>query len=262
VLLLQHLLYLEKQRMRILSSILLLTWFCLTTRSWSKIHRFLFWRRVRYYASILCVYPPLSSEPFQDPLTPAPRLPTSQDSNNHFVQASSSSTTPSAHPQSLYTLEIPNTWPPKSRDIGVGLNNVGNTCFLNSVLQCLLHTPALIYIVIKHAPTKECLVGAGAFCMICKFRDLVFKTTMSSSAGYSYTPVSVLQSLKKIAKSLSHGRQEDAHEFLRYIIDAFQRSALHDTDPYVHFTPLLFNIQAVLLLQESTACRKRDYLGA
>jgi ubiquitin C-terminal hydrolase len=32
---------------------------------------------------------------------------------------------------------------------GPGLNNHGNTCFLNSTLQCLLHTPALSQVLLR-----------------------------------------------------------------------------------------------------------------
>lgn len=40
------------------------------------------------------------------------------------------------------------------RGIGSGLTNVGNTCFLNSVLQCLLYTPPL-YNYLTSAEHKE-----------------------------------------------------------------------------------------------------------
>lgn len=44
----------------------------------------------------------------------------------------------------------------EARSVGCGLCNLGNTCFLNSVLQCLTYTPPLFNYVASGQHSKSC----------------------------------------------------------------------------------------------------------
>jgi ubiquitin carboxyl-terminal hydrolase 36/42 len=79
--------------------------------------------------------------------------------------------------------------------------------------------------------------------MMCRFRTVAVQAigvNAASSQIRCFNPSAITTNLKSIAKSLRLGRQEDAHEFLRYSIDAFQRAALYGTDPYVD--PFRFDV--------------------
>ncbi|XP_033923670.1 ubiquitin carboxyl-terminal hydrolase 36 [Melopsittacus undulatus] len=106
--------------------------------------------------------------------------------------------------------------------IGAGLCNLGNTCFLNSTVQCLTYTPPLAnYLLSKE---HRCTRDQGSFCMICIMQNHVAQAFANS--GSVIKPVAFVRDLKKIAGHMRFGQQEDAHEFLRYTIDAMQKSCL------------------------------------
>ncbi|KAJ1729084.1 hypothetical protein LPJ61_003697, partial [Coemansia biformis] len=116
------------------------------------------------------------------------------------------------------------------RAIGPGLHNLGNTCFLNSVLQCLTYTPPLAEYMLAREHSAGC--RAGDSCMLCKFEAHVVRA-LSKREGAAVSPKAIVGRLRLVARHMRVGRQEDAHEFLRLLIDAFQKSLLVGIDPKI-----------------------------
>ncbi|TEB19403.1 cysteine proteinase [Coprinellus micaceus] len=104
-------------------------------------------------------------------------------------------------------LENANLPPCQSRR---GLVNLGQTCFLNVVLQCLVHNPLLrnYFLGDKHN-WRNCKLDT---CTCCEM-DKLF-TEVYSDDPAPYGPTSFLHTLWKVASSeLSGYAQQDAHEF-------------------------------------------------
>lgn len=110
----------------------------------------------------------------------------------------------------------------------LGLRNLGNTCYLNSVLQCLTYTPPLANFCLRYLHSSVCDFGAGkdkkGECPFCILEKRIARSLSSESV--SDAPVKINSCLRIYAEHFRSGRQEDAHEFLRYVIDACHNTCL------------------------------------
>ncbi|KAG8632826.1 hypothetical protein MANES_18G059900v8 [Manihot esculenta] len=104
-----------------------------------------------------------------------------------------------------------------------GLINCGNSCYANAVLQCLSFTPPLTAYFVQGLHSKEC--ANKDWCFTCEFERLVLKAKEGISP---LSPIGMLSQLQRLGSQLGSGREEDAHEFLRYAIDTMQSVCLKE----------------------------------
>ena len=113
---------------------------------------------------------------------------------------------------------------PTVMPIGPGLLNLGNTCFLNSVLQCLTYTPPLANYLLSGEHGKKCRIEG--FCLVCELEKHLLMSLGKSNGPRVIQPTGTVGHLKWISKNMRLGRQEDSHEFLRFMIEGMQRNFL------------------------------------
>ncbi|KAL0047634.1 hypothetical protein WJX82_008089 [Trebouxia sp. C0006] len=116
-----------------------------------------------------------------------------------------------------------------------GLNNLGNTCFMNSILQVFVHVPLL----------QAYFLGGGHMhklcprltehdkpgkCLSCEL-DHVFSEAYSGQR-LPFSPVKFLDTWWRSAEgSLAGYQQQDAHEFYLSLLDGLSQSTERSTTP-------------------------------
>jgi len=101
----------------------------------------------------------------------------------------------------------------------VGLDNLGNTCFMNSILQCLLHVEPLIQFFLR--PNLESnlnLASPKKGALALSFRQLVHDVYKKRSST-SVSPASIQKAVCAHAPYLMDYQQQDSQEFLRFLLD-------------------------------------------
>ncbi|CAA6671048.1 unnamed protein product [Spirodela intermedia] len=142
-----------------------------------------------------------------------------------------------------------------------GLLNCGNSCFANVILQCLACTRPLVAYLLEGSHLKTC--AGNDWCFLCELQIHIQNVSQSMKP---FSPINILCRLPKIGGNLGHGRQEDAHEFMRFAIDTMQSVCLDEfggekaLDPSIQETTLIQHIFGGHL-QSQVKCTKCDKIS-
>ncbi|XP_062219965.1 ubiquitin carboxyl-terminal hydrolase 21-like isoform X2 [Phragmites australis] len=112
----------------------------------------------------------------------------------------------------------------KPQSVGAGLSNMGNTCFLNATLQCITHTVPLVLKLRSTDHSTPCSYNKDWFCSFCALKEHVDESIRRS--GSVIMPAKFRDNLRKLSSDFRQGQQEDAHEFLRCLLDNLHKCTL------------------------------------
>ncbi|KAG8071950.1 hypothetical protein GUJ93_ZPchr0006g43169 [Zizania palustris] len=129
----------------------------------------------------------------------------------------------------------------QSQSVGAGLANMGNTCFLNAILQCITHTVPLFLKLCSTDHCAPCSYDKDGFCSFCALKEHIDESLRRS--GSVIRPVRFRDNLRKLSSDFRPGQQEDAHEFLRCLLDNLHKCTI---DPKSKDKPSSFDEESIV----------------
>lgn len=141
-----------------------------------------------------------------------------------------------------------------------GLANLGNTCFMNSVLQCLSNTPPLCFYFLNNQHLTELNMEnpLGMRGEIAKaFGNLIHE--MWSGKHQSTVPRAFKQQVSRFAPQFSGYQQHDSQEMLTFILDALNEDLNRVRNkPYIELKDAAGRPDAVVAKEAWLNYRKRN----
>ncbi|XP_036318863.1 ubiquitin carboxyl-terminal hydrolase Usp2 isoform X1 [Rhagoletis pomonella] len=151
-------------------------------------------------------------------IPPAPPSPTASrywDRDSRTITSSALSSSPSSATNNIDDVSKSKTSDENSEGL-CGLRNIGNTCFMNSVIQCLSHTSELTKFLRTYNGTRS--TSSKDQQILQEFAKLIRE--MWTSNVHSVTPMDLKRAFSLKHRMYSDYNQQDAQEFLRFFLDS------------------------------------------
>ena len=148
----------------------------------------------------------------------------------------------------------------------VGLNNLGNTCYMNTGIQCLSNCELLTkYFLEKHYENfinKENPIGSGGE-IVEKYSQLISHLWYGNKEYVS--PIQFKKAFGKMYEAFNGSRQQDTQEFISYLLDTLHEDLNKvKKKPYIETKDLPSNLtdeEIFKIKKDIYLCRNQSFIN-